>query len=147
MRLRSAGVGVGFLVLVVITVAQADDAKKELEKLQGKWDITKVVSDGTATDNLKGVQAVFDKDTLSLIGEGGKREFAIKLDPTKKPKALDMTALDGELKDKTNPAIYELEGDVLKLCLSNELGENKRPAELASKEGSKLLLMTFKRSK
>src|SRR5207247_10509674 len=49
--------------------------------------------------------------------------------------------------EKTNPAIYELDGDELKLCMSNEPGTNKRPAELASKEGSKLLLMTFKRAK
>lgn len=144
---RVAGIGVGVLALAVVTVARADDAEKELEKLQGKWDVTKVVSDGTATDNLKGVQAVFDKDRLSLVGKEGKREFSIKLDPTKKPKAIDMTALDGDFKDKTNPAIYELMGDTLKLCLSNEPGENERPTDLASKEGSKLLLMTFKRSK
>ncbi|GEM_PF-5896652 len=114
--------------------------------LQGKWEVTEVVFDGTATDNLKGVQAVFDKDKLSLIGGEGKREFSIKLDPTKNPKAIDMTALDGEFKGDTNPAIYQLEGDTLKLCMSNEPGNNKRPTELASKEGSKLLLMTLKRS-
>ncbi|MCI0642164.1 MAG: sigma-70 family RNA polymerase sigma factor [Gemmataceae bacterium] len=123
------------------------EVKTDKELLQGTWDVTEVVSDGTATDNLKGVQAVFDKDQLSLVGVAGKRDFSVKLDPTKKPKAIDLTALDGEQKDKTNPAIYELDGDVLKLCMSNEPGKITRPAELASKEGSKLLLMTLKRVK
>jgi uncharacterized protein (TIGR03067 family) len=147
MNLRMAGIGVGAFLLAAFTAAQADDAKTELEKLQGKWEVTAVVFDGTTTDNLKGVKGVFDKDKLSLIGDEGKREFSIKLDPTKKPKAIDMTALDGDCKDKTNPAIYQLEGDMLRLCMFNEPGNTKRPTELASKEGSKLLLMTFKRSK
>lgn len=158
------GVGIGAAVLPALQAKPADRTgpvvllggnqapkkpavKTDKELLQGKWDVSEVVFDGAATDNLKGVQAVVEEDKLSLVGGAGKREFTIKLDPTKKPKAIDITALDGEQKDQTNPAIYHLDGDVLKLCMSNEPGNNQRPAELVSKEGSKLLLMTFKRVK
>jgi uncharacterized protein (TIGR03067 family) len=133
----------GILLLGAATLVWAGDA----DKLQGKWDVTKVLVGGVATENLKGVQAVFDKDKMSLVGEDGKREFKIKLDPSKKPKAIDLTALDGDCKDKTNPAIYQLEGDTLKLCLVNDPGNNKRPTEFSSPEGTSVLVMTFKRAK
>jgi RNA polymerase sigma factor (sigma-70 family) len=119
--------------------------KPDLELLQGEWDVSDAVFDGTATDNLKGVRAVFEVDKLSLVGESGKREFRIKLDPAAKPRGIDMTALDGDQKGESNPAVYQLDGDVLKLCLSNEPGNKTRPNTLESKEGSKLLLITFKR--
>jgi len=147
MHLPVVAIGVGVLIIATVASAQGDDAQKELESLQGKWEVTKVIFDGMATDNLKGVQTVFDKDKMSLIGAAGTREFRIKLDPTKKPRALDMTALDGEFKDKTNLAVYKMEGDLLNMCWFNEPGWNKRPTELSSTEGSKLLLVTLKRSK
>ena len=134
-------------ILCVVAFVKAGDAKKELEQLQGKWDATEVRFDGKVLDGFEGVQAIFEKDKLSLVGREGKREFRVKLHPTKKPKAIDMTALDGDCKDKTNPAIYRLQGDVLQLCMFNEPGNTKRPTEVASKDGSKLLLMTFKRTK
>jgi uncharacterized protein (TIGR03067 family) len=142
MNLRVAA-GVGVLVLAAITAARADDAKKELEQLQGKWEVTEVLFDGKALDGFESVRAEFEKDKMSLLGKA----FSFKLDPSKKLKAIDLTALDGDCKDKTNPAIYQLEDDKLILCMFNDPGNTKRPTELASKEGSKLLLMTFKRSK
>jgi RNA polymerase sigma factor (sigma-70 family) len=125
--------------------APQQEVRTDKELLQGKWDITEVVSDGMATDNLKDVQAVFEKERFSLVGPAGKREFRFKLDPAKKPKAIDLAALDGEFKDKSARAIYHLEGDSLRLCMPNEITDN-RPTEFVSKEGSKLLLMTLKRS-
>ena len=41
--------------------------------------------------------------------------------------------------------IYELKGDELKICLSEPGGQ--RPGELSAKEGSKRMLITFKKAK
>ena len=38
-----------------------------------------------------------------------------KLDPSKKPKAIDITQLSG--KGETIPGIYSIDGDTLKICM------------------------------
>jgi uncharacterized protein (TIGR03066 family) len=122
--------------------------KTDEEKLQGNWEVAEVVFDGKPVNGFEDTLAAFDKDRINLIGKNkneGGREFSFKLDPARKPKAIDMTALNGELQGSTNHAIYQLHGDMLKLCWFNEPGNKTRPAELASKEGSKLLLMTLQR--
>jgi RNA polymerase sigma-70 factor (ECF subfamily) len=119
--------------------------RDDLDRLQGTWEVTEVVFDGKPVDGFQDASAVFDKDKMSLIGQGGKKEYRIKLDPSKKPRAIDLTSLDGEF-EGSNPAIYQLDGDTLKLCMFNEPGNKKRPTEVASNEGSKLLLMTFQKN-
>lgn len=71
---------------------------------------------------------------------------SFKLDPTKKPKTIDMTfpaALDAK-EDQKVLGIYELEGDTLRLCYGPDRG--KRPTELNSKAGSKRSVIVFKRT-
>jgi uncharacterized protein (TIGR03067 family) len=127
-----------------------DAVKQEEMKLAGTWELTEAVGGGKPAPpgKVKGVTAVFSGGKMSLVlpGDEPKREFTFKLDPAATPKAIDLTALDGGFKGKTNPAIYQLEGDTLKLCMRNE-PTKERPAKLASPEGSDLILMTFKKRK
>jgi uncharacterized protein (TIGR03067 family) len=72
-----------------------------------------------------------------------------KLDPSKKPKAIDMTVTEGrrdEDKGKELLGIYELDKDGLKWRTS-EPGGKDRPKEFAAKEGSKNRFVTFKKDK
>jgi uncharacterized protein (TIGR03067 family) len=135
---------------VTAGLVQGDDAQKERERLQGTWELTGAVGGGKPVppEKVKGVRVVFSGEQMSLVSPGDepKREFTFKLDPTAKPKAIDLTALDGGFKGKTNPGIYQLEGDTLKLCMRNE-PTKERPAKLASPEGSDLILMTLKKRK
>jgi uncharacterized protein (TIGR03067 family) len=148
MYVRSACL-LALAVFVAVGLVRAD-AKKEGESLQGTWDLTAVVGGGKSVppEKVKGVKVVFSKDKMSLVSPGDepKREFTFKLDPTTKPKAIDLTALDGGFKGKTNPGIYQLEGDILKLCMRNE-PTKERPTKLVSPEGSDLILMTLKKRK
>jgi uncharacterized protein (TIGR03067 family) len=150
LRLFSALASVGWLLLT--GVARADDAKKELEKLQGTWEIVEVVKNGRAIapETLKGGQVVFKGDEMTLkAGSDDKdpRKFRVKLDPSKNPKAVDMTALNRDYKGSSSPAIYEVDDDTLKLCSPNSPETKERPTELKSEKGSQVVLFTLKRPK
>jgi uncharacterized protein (TIGR03067 family) len=127
----------------------ADDAKKDLEELQGDWEVVEFIADGKPSPEevCKEIKIVFKGEKMQLSGPGeiGIREYSFKLDPSKKPKAIDVTALDGPFKDKSVPAIYELEGDELRFCMPNQETKD-RPTEFKAAEGSKLGLFVLKRS-
>jgi uncharacterized protein (TIGR03067 family) len=69
----------------------------------------------------------------------------VKLNPSAKPKAMDITGADGPNKGKTFPCIYELDGDTLRICY--DLSGKSRPTEFKTKEGTQLFLVTYKREK
>lgn len=138
------------LTLLAAAVHAADDAKTDLNGLQGKWEVTEFVQNGKPAPEkvTKAVTITFKGDKMRLVGPGGigEREFTVKLDPEKDPKAIDLTALDGDFKGMTSPAIYELKGKQLKFCMSNRT-TTERPKEFKSEEGSSLGLFVLKRGK
>ena len=148
--LRSFAAFASVVLLLLTGVVQADDAKRDLEKLQGTWEIVKVVNSGRAApaEEVKGGQVVFKGDEMTLKeGADDKNpwKFRVKLYPSQNPKALDATALNQEHKGPVSTAIYRLEGDTLTICSSNDPDKNERPKEFESKEGSKVILLTLKR--
>jgi uncharacterized protein (TIGR03067 family) len=72
-------------------------------------------------------------------------EGTVKLDPSAKPKALDVVGTAGPNKGKTIPAIYERKGDTLRICY--DLSGKNRPTEFKSESGTQLLLITYTREK
>jgi uncharacterized protein (TIGR03067 family) len=131
--------GVAFL-FVVAAVQAGDASKDDLKKLEGSW----VREKGDLKTELK-----FKKDstfTFTLGPDIFKGKF--KVDASKKRKEMDLTITEGkEYKDKTAHAIYELDGDVLKWCVS-EPGKESRPTEFPAKEAEgKNLFLTLKRVK
>src|SRR5262245_65584155 len=67
-----------------------------------------------------------------------------KLDPAKKPKAMDVTYDDGPNKGKTNHAIYALQGDTLTIC-RHQQPARERPKEFTSEAGSDRALIKWKK--
>jgi RNA polymerase sigma-70 factor (ECF subfamily) len=138
------------------TAAPAEDAKGDLAKIQGRWLVTTLEAGGESVpaERLNKLSVTFAKDRMTLRGslaapsgkEPVKPDFTIKLDPTKSPKAIDLTVLNGPEKGKTMLAIYELEGDTLKLCLPNQATKD-RPNEFKSPKGSSVGVLTLKRAK
>jgi hypothetical protein len=57
---------------------------------------------------------------------------------------MDIVGTEGPNKGKTFPAIYELEGDTLRICYALE--GTKRPTEFKV-TGEKVLLVTYKKTK
>lgn len=126
------------------------EAKKDLEKLQGKWKATKVTADGNETEpQMDGADVIveFKKEKFFFAG----KEFfdVAALDPSTTPKLIDFKALAdmGEIaKGNTYEGIYKLDGDTLELALY--VGEgSKRPDKFESAKESKVVVVTFKREK
>ena len=135
-------------VAVVLTAAglgTGDDAEKDLKKLTGTWEEVSHTADGKAmaADEVKGHTVVIEasgkweafKDGTSIV-----KGTLIKLDPAKKPRAVDW-AIEGS--DMVAKGIYEVDGDTWKHCFS--LAD--RPTEFGSKEGSGVHYVVLKRVK
>jgi uncharacterized protein (TIGR03067 family) len=93
----------------------------------------------------KSIKLVVKDDTYTVTIGKTVDQGTVKLKPTAKPKELDITGTDGPNKGKTILAIYELDGDTLRVCY--DLGGKNRPTAFESKEGTQLFLVTYKREK
>jgi uncharacterized protein (TIGR03067 family) len=122
-----------------------EEALKELAALGGTWTFNDFHFDGKKTDFVaywvfkdNTVAEHLDSNVLRCVG-------IVAVDPTKSPKTIDINFVRGtEARIGMFQGIYELDGDTLKVCLGTEKG---RPTEMASAEGSKNLLIVFKRKK
>ena len=77
-------------------------------------------------------------------GGGGVRKSKIRLDPSKSPKEIDITALDGPGPGTTYPGIYSLEKGQLRLCYSRT---KDRPKEFKTGRGELQELVILERVK
>jgi len=122
-----------------------DAAKKELENLAGAWDIRNAQYNGKgmSLDRIEGWTLTFSKDQFDLkqieVIAG-----ACKVDPTQKPKTIDIKVDKGRDKGKTLHGIYELDQNKLKICF-NAADKADRPTEFATKAGSGSTLYIFQR--
>src|SRR5262245_41917808 len=137
--------------LIAAAAVLAEDAKKDLEQIKGTWTVEEFKVNGREApkDVREALKMVFDGDKMTFGGGKGEeaREFTFKLDPDKKPKVIDTTALTGPYKGNTQAGIYKLDGDTLTICMSNDPKAKEAPADFESKEGSNLVLFTLKRAK
>lgn len=143
-------------VLVVLTVglllgagyAQEDAAKKELEKFQGTWTYLSLEEDGKQMpqEDIKNMTVTFTGDKV-MLRQGSQliRAGTQKIDPTKKPKTVDVTYTEGEAKGMTRLGIYELTDDTARVCFSTT-GKD-RPTEFKTSSGSNRYLIMIKREK
>ena len=151
----------GVAVLAIVSLfagarshAADGDAKdqavaKDLQAFKGTWRLSSKEVDGKkfSEEEIKDVIATNDGLGRCSVRRGGKviGAGAVKLDPTKKPKTIDVTFTEGEHKGKTALGIYEIEGDVFRVCVARPGDE--RPAELSAKVGSGCTLIVYKREK
>src|SRR5262249_44163846 len=99
--------------LLLISANPADDAKKDLEKLQGEWIMAALEIDGKPVpdDKIQGTTLTIKGDKYVVSSKENKYEVAITLDPSKDPKAIDMAFPDGADAPKIGKGIYKIEGD------------------------------------
>lgn len=139
--------------LVVAAAVAADDkpkgdAKKDLEPFQGTWQVVSLETDGKAVpeEHTKGLTLVVTGNERVLKQDGEVKSKAMfKVDPAKKPKAIDIEVSDGPLAGRTIRGIYEVKDDTLRVCLA--IGDDERPDGFSAKEGSGRQLQEFKKQK
>lgn len=141
--MRVLGFAALVLALVCSAARGADDAvEKELKRFQGDWQMVAVTKDGETigADKLKGKVWSFKGD--KLVPQYDKDDTAtIKIDPSKKPAALDITDKNGEKVE----GIYSFTGeDKLTICGRTD---SKRPTEFAAGAKSGAILFVLERVK
>lgn len=133
------------LAIATILTACAGD-KDDATQIQGTWAVADAQFGG----------APFPAEAAKIIVlklEGGKYEVKAEsldkgtytLDASATPKTLDVFGAEGPNAGKHYLGIYELHGDVLKVCY--QLGEGPRPTEFKSPAGTKVFLVTYQRKK
>lgn len=137
-------------VLVFVRHVGADDAiKKDRQLYAGTWQAVSAEANGNkvSEEDAKKIVVINKEDGTWTLEVEGKvvAKGTSKIDPTKKPKTIDLTETEGEDKGKTFLGIYEVKKDSRKVCLA-ESGK-ERPTEFSSKPGSGHVLAVFKRVK
>jgi uncharacterized protein (TIGR03067 family) len=122
----------------------AKEDTKDKEKIQGTWAAVSAVRGGEKQPEEKAKQLtlILAADGKATIKHRNKEtEGKYTFDAGKKPKEFGISA-----DDKTLEGIYKLEGDTLTLCIG-EKGNDEKPTKFESKEGTKVMLIVFKRQK
>jgi uncharacterized protein (TIGR03067 family) len=123
--------------------ASPDDAKS----VQGNWKPVKAELAGQPMTEavLKSISLKLDNGKYEVfVGERPDRG-TYTLDSTTRPGNMSVTGTEGPNIGKTFPAIYELQGDTLRICY--DLSGVKRPTEFKSVAGTMLYLVTYTRKK
>jgi uncharacterized protein (TIGR03067 family) len=131
------------LVLVACVPAADDAAEKDLKAMQGKWSVVSAVEHGKPVPAKELEDTEIEFKGATMITREGKAEAknAFKLDASKKPKLL---VADVGVEKET--AIYEIDGDTLKIALTKKIG-GKTPTSFELKEGDDVHIFILKRKK
>lgn len=134
------------LVLSIPPAVRCDDAK-DGDTLQGTWlpEAAELGGKPFPDEVRKTITLVIKDDTYTVTVGKQVDKGTVKRNPAAKPKEMDVTGTDGPNKGKTFLAIYEHDGDTLRICY--DLSGQGRPREFKTKEGTQLFLVTYKRQK
>jgi uncharacterized protein (TIGR03067 family) len=140
----------GILLIAAIVVGGDVDAiRRDRAALQGVWRVTASEQGGekVPAEDLKDLYLIFLGDAIH-IREGGKSEekFAFTLDPTKKLKEMDLTIRFGPNKGRIDRAIYDLDGNRLRICIQGDK-DAPRPRDFSTRAGGKLWLVVLQKAK
>ncbi len=132
------------LALAASMSALAADSSDDAKAIQGNWKPAKAELAGQpmADDVLKSISLKLENGHYEVFVGDKPDKGTYTLDSATKPKSMTVTGADGR---KTYPAIFELQGDTLRICY--DLSGAKHPTEFKSIAGTKLYLVTYSRKK
>lgn len=121
------------------------DVSGDLDKLEGTWAVTSLVSDGKRmpAEMLSGARIVVKGDRFTSEGMGTEYAGRLETHQKKTPKAFDLIFTAGPEKGERHPGIYKLSGDRWTICLATR--GSKRPKTFVSSPGSGIVLETLVR--
>ena len=116
-----------------------------LQKFAGKWVPTEVKINGNPVprEQLDAILLTIEGNRYtSRVGEKTD-EGTLAIDESKKPATMDVLRKKSDGSEATIPAIYEFNGEALKICYA--IGTPARPTEFKSETDGGTLLVTYKR--
>ena len=143
-------VGILVTVMGVLLAASAPGEAADTKSaggLRGTWTAVSAERNGAPADDLKGHRLTFTGDRFTIRSKGKVLyQGSYRVEPSKKPAAIDFTHTEGEAKGKTWPGIYLLEGSGLKICDNADDPGKGRPAAFVTEPGSGRVLVNFTRA-
>jgi uncharacterized protein (TIGR03067 family) len=138
------------VLLVLVPAAWGDGPKEggaEQKAMNGTWLATSAELGGKPFPEqlTKSIRLVVADGKYTVTVGGPPDEGTVRLDPAKKPKAMDIVGAKGPNQGKTFLCIYERTGDTLRVCY--DLTGKARPEEFKTKPDTQLFLVTYKRQK
>lgn len=142
--MRSLALPSAFLLPVLLLAAPVPKDKekvKDEDALLGTWVIDKFDAGGDKPPDFHDIKFVFaEKGKFNMIrGPKDRGDGTFKIDPSAKMKTMDVS-LDGT----TMLAIYELDGDTLKMCIPDK-PSSPRPEAFVANAKERVAVVTFKR--
>lgn len=123
--------------------------EKDMKKVQGTWKMIYAEYKGQRRPVEEVATNVLvmsgDKCTLFKAEDKIHEHGGFRLDPTRHPKAIDITEDEGPLKGQSNRGIYLLEDDLFILCYNEP--DMERPTHFTSKPTASIYLFIYKRDK
>ena len=143
-----------FLCVALSAFTRAEDAdrgangRSDQQLLQGTWKVVKRVKNGAAEDPAEHPTTLkFSGKAITETRDGKPaQEGAYTLDETKTPKRISLTGKSGDNAGKTFEAIYEIDGNTLKLAYSFGDNASTPPKDFTGGEGTGLLVLERERS-
>ena len=135
------------LAIVFVSAAEpAVEAKKDLEKLQGDWVMSALEIDGKLVpeEKIRGTILTIKGDKYIVSTKKSKNEVTITLDPSQKPKSIDMAFADGTNLPKVGKGIYKLDGDTFVLVRA-QATDSERPTQFGTWPDTGCFMVTWKR--
>jgi uncharacterized protein (TIGR03067 family) len=135
------------VVVAALGTLARGDAEQDRKDMQGTWLLESAQLGGQKYPEklLKTMKLVLKDHGYTVTVGDQSDEGTVMLDPDKTPKAMDITGTNGPNKGKTILAIYELNGDTLRVCY--DLSGEARPSEFEARPNTPLFLVHYKREK
>jgi uncharacterized protein (TIGR03067 family) len=143
----SKSVGLALVICLALVQPASEKAKKDLERMQGKWTMHALEINGKDVPEPK-----LQNTTLTVKGDEYRTRvkdmepagFRLKLDPSKDPPAVDMIQTQPDGTEKVIKGIYTFEKDTFKIC-RGLTPEQERPNQFATWPGTSYFVVTWKK--
>ena len=139
-------VWVPLAIAALVTSGGDEPANKELARLEGVWRFARVDVNGAEQPSsaFPANEMIVLKDGRYLVVQGARITHGmVRLDPSTRPKRVDVKLTEGAAKGRSIGAIYDLSPDTYRVC--GFLSGTQRPATFASAPGSGTILHVMKR--
>ncbi|HZR18249.1 MAG TPA: TIGR03067 domain-containing protein [Verrucomicrobiae bacterium] len=144
---RILSIFLGFACAAALSNASVAAQNADLKAIAGVWVPIKAELGGQPMPPavLKTITLKCGEGTYEVTIEGAPQPDigTFSIEPDAKPKGMKVLGVKGPNAGKTFPAIYEFDGDSLRICY--DLSGAKRPAEFKTTIGTQLYLVTYQR--